>query len=179
VATAVASAGTQDDYATFIARFKAATTPQEERRYQTLLAAFPGKSEIATTLEMTLNGAIRTQDAPYLVAQCMRNRERGVQAWRFVRENWEQMLNAYPDNAMVRMLDGFKSLSYPDVASEIEAFFQSHNVPQGELTLQQHLEKLRVNVAWREREAEGLAAVLLHSDELLQPLRVAMDTETG
>lgn len=162
VATAVASAGTQDDYATFIARFKAATTPQEERRYQTLLAAFPGESEIATTLEMTLNGEIRTQDAPYLVAQCMRNRERGVQAWRFVQENWEQMLNAYPDNAIVRMLDGFKSLSYADVASEIEAFFQSHNVPQGELTLQQHLEKLRVNVAWREREAEGLAAVLLN-----------------
>ena len=71
------------------------------------------------------------------------------------------MLQAYPDNAMVRMLDGFKLLSYPDVAADIEAFFQSHAVPLGELTLQQHLEKLRVNVALREREAERLAAALL------------------
>ena len=111
---------------------------------------------------MTLNSEIRTQDAPYLVASCMRNRERGAQAWRFVQDNWERMLTAYPDNAIVRMLDGIKSLSYADVASDVEAFFQSHQVPQGELTLQQHLEKLRVNVAWREREADRLAAVLLN-----------------
>jgi puromycin-sensitive aminopeptidase len=161
VAAAVASAGSCADYTAFVDRFKHAATPQEERRYQSLLAAFPGVEEIASTLEMTLNGEVRTQDAPYLVAQCMRNREQGMQAWRFVVDHWEQMLDAYPDNAIVRMLDGFKSLSEPDIAAEIEAFFQSHKVPQGELTLQQHLERLRVNTALREREAAPLAAALV------------------
>ncbi|MEE8292690.1 MAG: hypothetical protein V3R80_14545 [Candidatus Tectomicrobia bacterium] len=71
------------------------------------------------------------------------------------------MLDAYPDSAIVRMLDGFKSLSEPDSAAEIEAFFQSHKVPQGELTLQQHLERLRVNAALREREAASLAVALV------------------
>ena len=126
-----------------------------------MLASFPGTDEMATTLQMTLNGEVRTQDAPYLVAQCMRNRDRGAQAWRFVRDNWDAMLEAYPDNAIVRMLDGFKSLSYPDVAADIEAFFNRHTVPQGELTLLQHREKLRVNVTLREREATRLAAALL------------------
>ncbi len=160
-ATAVAAAGSREDYTAFVNRFKHAATPQEERRYQTLLAAFPGVEEMASTLEMTLNGEVRTQDGPYLVAQCMRNREQGVQAWRFVVDHWEQMLDAYPDNAIVRMLDGFKALSEPDVAAEIEAFFQSHKVPQGDLTLQQHLERLRVNAALREREAAALAAALM------------------
>ncbi len=160
VAAAVASAGTREDYTMFVNRFKNASTPQEERRYQTLLASFPGETEMAATLAMTLNGEVRTQDAPYLVGQCMRNRNNGVQAWRFVRDSWDAMLESYPDNAIVRMLDGFKTLSYPDTAAEIEAFFEAHKVPQGELTLQQHLEKLRVNVAWREREAEQLAAAL-------------------
>ncbi len=160
VAAAVAATGTSQDYAVFLARFQHAATPQEERRYQTLLAAFPGVSEMATTLEMSLNGTIRTQDAPYLVAQCMRHRDHGVQAWRFVRDHWEQMLQAYPDNAIVRMLDGVKGLSEPDVAAEIEAFCAQHPVPQGELTLQQHLEKLRVNVALRVREAERFAKAL-------------------
>jgi puromycin-sensitive aminopeptidase len=161
VAAAVASAGSRADYTAFVDRFKHAATPQEERRYQTLLAAFPGVEEMASTLAMTLNGEVRTQDAPYLVAQCMRNREQGVQAWRFVVDHWEQMLDTYPDNAIVRMLDGFKLLSEPDIAAEIEAFFQSHKVPQGELTLQQHLERLRVNTALREREAAPLAARLV------------------
>ncbi|MEE9145870.1 MAG: M1 family metallopeptidase [Candidatus Tectomicrobia bacterium] len=161
VAAAVASAGASHDYTVFVERFKKAATPQEERRYQSLLASFPGTDEMATTLQMTLNGEVRTQDAPYLVAQCMRNRDRGAQAWRFVRDNWDAMLEAYPDNAIVRMLDGFKSLSYPDVAADIEAFFNRHTVPQGELTLLQHREKLRVNVTLREREATRLAAALL------------------
>jgi puromycin-sensitive aminopeptidase len=161
VAAAVSSAGTREDYTAFVDRFKHAVTPQEERRYQSLLAAFPGVDEMASTLAMTLNGEVRTQDAPYLVAQCMRNRDQGVQAWRFVVDHWERMLDVYPDNAIVRMLDGFKLLSEPDIAAEIEAFFQTHKVPQGELTLQQHLERLRVNTALREREAASLAAVLV------------------
>lgn len=161
VAGAVASVGTHDDYTVFLHRFKQAATPQEERRYQMLLAAFPGAVDMATTLEMALSGEMRTQDAPYLVAQCMRHRDHGAQAWQFVRTHWEQMLRAYPDNAIVRMLDGIKALSYPEVAVEIEAFFAEHPVPQGALTLQQHLEKLQVNVALRQREAESFAKALL------------------
>jgi len=160
VAAAVAAVGTSDEYAVFLSRFKQAATPQEERRYQMLLASFPGEQEVATTLEMALHGDIRTQDAPYLVAQCMRHRDHGVMAWRFVRDHWEEMLRAYPNNAIVRMLDGITALSSADVAAEIEAFFAQHAVPQGALTLQQHLEKLRVNVALHAREAAVFAAAL-------------------
>ena len=35
---------------------------------------------------------------------------------------------------------------------DVFAFFESHEVPQGHLTLKQTLEKLRVNTALRERE---------------------------
>ena len=41
------------------------------------------------------------------------------------------------------------------------AFFEDHEVPQGQLTLQQTLEKLRVNVALRERESERFAESLV------------------
>jgi len=111
---------------------------------------------------MALDGTIRTQDAPYLMAQCLRHRDHGVMAWRFVRDHWVQMLHAYPDNAIVRMLEGLTLLAEPEVAAEIEAFFAQHPVPQGALTLQQHLEKLRVNVALHVREAESFA-LGLHS----------------
>ncbi|MGQ4809679.1 Aminopeptidase N [Candidatus Entotheonellaceae bacterium PAL068K] len=170
VAAAVASAGMSHDYTVFVERFKNAATPQEERRYQSLLASFPGAIEMGLTLQMTLGGEVRTQDAPYLVAHCMRHRDHGALAWRFVKDNWTTMLQTYPDNAIVRMLGGFKSLSYPETAADIEAFFTSHTVPQGELTLQQHLEKLRVNVALREREATRLAVTLRLAAALSQHL---------
>lgn len=159
-AVAVACCGNEDDYDVFVERFKSGATPQEVRRYQSLLASFPGAEQMATTLGMSLDGTVRTQDAPYLAAQCLRNRRCGEQAWRFVRDNWEAMLETYPNNAIVRMLDGVKALSVPDVAADVAAFFDSHEVPQGDLTLRQHLERLQVNVALREREAERLGAVL-------------------
>ena len=159
-ASAVACCGSEGDYGVFVERFKSGATPQEVRRYQNLLASFPGTDQMITTLDMSLDGTVRTQDAPYLVAQCLRNRRCGGQAWRFVRDNWDAMLEAYPSNAIVRMLDGVKTLSVPDVAADVTAFFASHEVPQGELTLRQHLERLQVNVALREREAERLGAAL-------------------
>ena len=160
-AAAVACCGSEADYAVFVERSKTGATPQEVRRYQNLLASFPGAEQMSVTLGMSLDGTVRTQDAPYLVAQCLRNRRCGEQAWRFVRDNWAAMLEAYPSNAIVRMLDGVKALSVPDVAADVTAFFDDHEVPQGELTLRQHLERLQVNVALREREAERFGAALV------------------
>ena len=73
--------------------------------------------------------------------------DHGWIAWRFVRDHWAQMLHAYPDNAIVRMLEGISMLADPGVATEIDSFFAQHPVPQVTLTLHQHLKKLRVNVA--------------------------------
>jgi puromycin-sensitive aminopeptidase len=160
VAAVIATNGTADDYAVFLQRLKSASTPQEERRYQTQLGAFPGEAEIAHTLEMALNGQVRTQDAPYLVGYALSNRERGEQVWRYIVQHWDEMVKAYPDNSIVRMAGGIRALSKPAIAAEVEKFFETHKVPTGELTMQQHLEKLRVNVALRERESANLQKLL-------------------
>ena len=157
----VAIQGTDADYETFVARSKDPVTPQEERRYRGLLASFPELSHMGRTLEMCLNGDMRSQDAPYLVGACLGNRDHGWQAWQFVASNWDEMLKQYPSNSIVRMLGGIRSLSKPDQATEVRAFFESHDVPAGELTLRQHLERLDVNVAFRQREAARLAEWLL------------------
>lgn len=160
VARVVASNGTADDYAVFTQRFKNATTPQEERRYQTQLGAFPGEAEIASTLKMTLNGEVRTQDAPYLLGFALANRYQGTQAWEFVKENWDEIVKAFPDNSIVRMAGGIRAFNKPEIAADVAAFFETHKVPTGELTMQQHLERLRVNLALRARESASLERLL-------------------
>ena len=159
-AAGVAARGTDSDYQTFVGKFKNAATPQEERRYRGLLASFPETSHMASTMEMCLNGDVRSQDAPYLVGACLGNRHNGWQAWEFMSTNWEEMLNQYPVTSIVRMVGGIRSLSKPDQARQVQEFFQSHEVPSGELTLKQHLERLEVNVAFRQREAARLGAWL-------------------
>jgi puromycin-sensitive aminopeptidase len=149
----VASKGDPAQYEVFLDKFRNPTTPQEERRYQSALSAFPGEVEMNRTMAMALDGSIRTQDAPYLLAVCMRNKEQGHLAWEFVKDNWDKINKDFPANSIVRMLSGVTSLSKPEQADDVIAFFEDHEVPSGQLTLQQTLEKLRVNVALRERES--------------------------
>ncbi|MBE0618896.1 MAG: M1 family metallopeptidase, partial [Proteobacteria bacterium] len=80
-AAAVAAQGSAADYDLFTARFRGAGTPQEERRYRSLLAAFPGPVEMDRTLAMTVDGTVRSQDAPYLLAECLVNRDQGERTW--------------------------------------------------------------------------------------------------
>jgi aminopeptidase N len=149
----VASKGDSAQYEVFLDKYHNPTTPQEERRYQSALSAFSGEAEMDRTLAMSLDGTVRTQDAPYLLAVCMRNKEQGYRAWEFVKSNWDKINKDFPSNSIVRMLSGVTSLSKPEQAADVIAFFDDHEVPQGQLTLQQTLEKLRVNVALRERES--------------------------
>jgi hypothetical protein len=59
------------------------------------------------------------------------------------------------------MLAGVRSLDDAGLAAEVEAWLDEHPVPQGEKHLEQTREKLRVNVAHRERNAERLTTHLL------------------
>ena len=120
-ANAVAIVGDENDYAVFVDRFKNAPTPQEERRYMGSLAAFPGENQMQNTLDMCINGEIRSQDSPYLVASCLHNRHHGFMAWQFVKSHWDAMLEMYPDNSIVRMVSGIRSLSKPEQAADVKS----------------------------------------------------------
>ncbi len=158
VVNVVAATGGREPYDGYVERFRAATTPQDQLRYLYALADFPDEDLMSRTLEFLLSPDVRTQNAPYVLARCILNRDRGDQAWRFVRENWDHANAAFPDPSIVRMVDPVKTLIRPEQQIDVAGFFAEHDIPQAAKTLQQVLERQRVNVALRSREAERLAA---------------------
>jgi puromycin-sensitive aminopeptidase len=156
----LANVGGGDRFDEYVDAFKNASTPQEQLRYLYALAAFPEEDLVRRALDMALSGDVRTQNAPFLVNRALHNRDNGAMAWRFVRQSWDALNDRLPSNSIVRMLEGVRSLSDPAVANDVFGFFAEHEVPQGAKTLEQHLDRLRVNLALREREAERLAAAL-------------------
>jgi puromycin-sensitive aminopeptidase len=105
-------------------------------------------------LEMTLTDAVRSQDGPYLVRRVLWNREHAATAWLFVMDNWDALNARFPSNSISRMLEGVRGLAIPQIAPSVFTFFETHEVPQGDKILAQHLERLGVNVALRDREIE-------------------------
>ena len=147
----VASAGNEKTHSELVALYREAPTPQLEVRYLMALLEVEGSELFKQTLDLFTN-EVRTQNAPYLLGAAMGHRSHGALAWEFIRDRWQELNKKFPQNSIPRMVGGIRSLSTPQLAAEIRDFFESHPIPQGQLTLDQHLEKLSVNVALRERE---------------------------
>ncbi|MGI9052751.1 MAG: ERAP1-like C-terminal domain-containing protein, partial [Ilumatobacteraceae bacterium] len=105
-------------------------------------------------------GEVKTQNAPFLLRQCIANRRHGAAAWQFIRQRWDDANQRFPSNTIVRMVDPLRLLTDPSVAADVQAFFAEHPIEQAAKTLDQILERQRVNVALRAREHDRLAAAL-------------------
>jgi puromycin-sensitive aminopeptidase len=153
----VADQGRPEDFDRFLARFKSASTPQEKLRYLYALAGFDQAELVDRLVAICLTDEIRSQNAPYVLGRAMGNRQHGPRAWAFVRDHWDEVNERFPSNSIVRMLGGLRSLWSAPVADDVYAFFEDHEVPQGDKQLAQHLERLEVNVALAARATDDLS----------------------
>ncbi len=156
----VAAVGDAADFDRFVDGFRNAATPQEQLRSLYALAEFPSPELIERTLELAMSGEVKTQNAPFLIGRCIANRHQGAVAWRFLRQRWAEANERFPSNTIVRMIDPVKLLTQDDVVNDVQGFFAEHPIPQGAKTLDQVLERQRVNAALRTREAARLADAL-------------------
>ena len=156
----VAANGDDDDFATFREGFESAADPQSEMRYLYALPSFSGEAQIQTLIDMALDGSIRSQNAPFVLAQAMMNREHGPMVWSQVKSSWDQVNNQFPANTIVRMLTGVRWLTDAATSADVAAFFSGREMPQGQKQVDQHLERLAVNAAFRSRVVDGLGAAL-------------------
>jgi puromycin-sensitive aminopeptidase len=145
-------------YEEFRKKFKAPRTPQEEQRYLFALANFRNLGLLKKTMEMTLDGQVRTQNSPYLMHSLLLNPACRYQAWDFARAHWDEMIQKYPDNALPRMCEAVIALL--DREDEVKKFFAEHRVRLGGKIIDQHLERLSVAVRFRNREGKSLQATL-------------------
>ena len=159
-ANAVASIGTDDDFDDYTQRFRSAETPQLKLRYMNALAEFPTEPQIRRAIDVALSSDVKTQDAPFLLNRCIANRQHGAMAWETVRRKWPELLERFPNNTIVRMVSSITTLTTPHLVADVQSFFAEHPIPQSAKTLEQLLERQRVNANLRAREAEPLAAAL-------------------
>jgi puromycin-sensitive aminopeptidase len=120
---------------------------------------------LARTLACTIDGKIRTQDAPFIVSAGLANVYNRELAWNFVKTNWEKMDQLFPKQGVRRMCGGIVSLATPELERDVQTFFASRKVDLGGKTLEQYLEQLRITVSFREREGHGIQAALVNAQK--------------
>jgi puromycin-sensitive aminopeptidase len=158
--TVVASTGDEGTYEQMLAGYHSAVTPQEQLRHLNALADFDHEALVLRTCELAMTPDVKTQNAPFLLSRCIANRRHGAAAWTFVRQEWDRANEAFPRNTIVRMIATVTMLTDEAVAADVQAFFAEHPIEQAAKTLDQILERQRVNTALRARERERFAAAL-------------------
>jgi len=158
--TVVASIGNEDDYEWVLERFRNPDTPQEQIRMLYALAEFDDADLMKRTCELAFSGEVKTQNAPFLLNRCVANRFHGELAWQYVQQHWKVANERFPVNTIVRMVDSAKLLNSDVAEASVQSFFTEHDIPQAVQTLQQVLERQKVNVSLRRRESENLTRAL-------------------
>ena len=156
----VAATGDADDYERLLDGYRTAATPQDQLRHLYALADFDDEALVLRTCELCLTDEVKTQNAPFLLRMAIANRHHGFAAWSFVRQHWAEANAAFPANTIVRMVGSVSMLTTEQAVADVQGFFTEHPIPQGAKTLDQTLERQRVNAALRERERVDLAAAL-------------------
>ena len=151
----LARSGGEEEYTTFLQRYRNPETPQEEVRYLYALAEMPHPALVRRTLEMALS-EVRIQNAPFVIGYSMSNRVGGAAAWSFVKEQWSTIVERFPSKLLPRMLEGITALVDREVASDVHEFLAEHRLAAGEKLIEQAEERLDINVAFGEREAPAL-----------------------
>jgi len=138
-------------------------TPQEQLRHLYALAEFDDESLLLETCQFVLTSAVKTQNAPFVLRSAIANRRHGDVAWAFVRDHWEEANERFPSSTIVRMIGTVKLLNRPESVDDVARFFAQHPIDQAAKTLEQVLERQRVNAALRTRDGRALADELTRS----------------
>jgi puromycin-sensitive aminopeptidase len=154
--TILAHTGAVERYQEFENDYKNASSPQEEDRFMYSLTAFQDKELLKQTLEKTLNGSFRTQNAPFVVRMVLQNSAARDVAWPFVKENWQRIIKTFPEVSLPRMSEGVTGLVSDELLKETRQFFKDNPIRQGKKLIEQNLEKQSVAVALKNREAKTL-----------------------
>jgi puromycin-sensitive aminopeptidase len=159
-ASVVAAIGDAEMYDRFIRVAESGTTPQDQLRHLYLLAEFDDADLMQRTCEYAMSGAVKSQNAPFLLRACIANRRHGALAWQFLQQHWADANDRFPRSTIGRMVDTVKLLDRPEQVAASRAFFSEHPIPQAAQTLEQILERKQVNARVRTDNADSLARSL-------------------
>nr|XP_060636893.1 puromycin-sensitive aminopeptidase isoform X2 [Anolis sagrei ordinatus] len=149
---------------TMLKLHKQADMQEEKNRIERVLGAISQPELIQKVLTFALSEEVRPQDTVSVIGGVAGGSKQGRKAaWKFVRDNWEELYNRYQGGFLISRLiklsvDGF---AIDKMAAEVKAFFESHPAPSAERTIQQCCENILLNAAWLKRDAENVHQYLL------------------
>jgi aminopeptidase N len=109
--------------------------PGEKTDALRTLARFRDPALVKRTLDYTVSGEVRNQDAWIVLVALLRNRETRNQTWDYVQENWEKVHAQLTISSGANVVSATGSFCTVQERDEVVNFFATHKVESSERTL--------------------------------------------
>ncbi|TLZ82229.1 MAG: hypothetical protein E6K05_05715, partial [Methanobacteriota archaeon] len=157
----VAQAADPSTYETLWDLEQKAALQEEKVRLLLALTKTRDSGLLEETLRRSLTDAVRSQDAVLVITNVATSRPslgRDL-AWSFVKKHWTELYRRYAESGFLirRLVEIAQAFTTPEAAKDVQRFFGGREAPEVRRMVQQTVEKIRVNAAWRKKNGKDLA----------------------
>jgi puromycin-sensitive aminopeptidase len=158
VYSTVARLGGKEEFSKLVKLHNATNLPEEKLNLCAALTGFKQKDLITKSLGLIKSKHVRLQDVTYWVSYSFMNHHSRPQAWEWLRANWEWMKqNMGTDLSFSRMpLNVGRCYSDLEFLPEFTEFFNQHLSVAFERPLNQAIETIQWQSAWKSRDKENI-----------------------
>src|SRR5262249_30505632 len=152
VVAAAARAADEKRFAELQGRARAELDPAAKRRYLHALAMVEDPRLVQRSVDLALDPFVQMQDFAFYLGTLLANRATRDAAWRLIQSRWDEV-RTKGDSPMIlrRLVEALGSLPERRHLEEVERFLASHELTAARQAVAQTLERLRADVALRER----------------------------
>ncbi|MBV9662250.1 MAG: M1 family metallopeptidase [Acidimicrobiales bacterium] len=141
------ASGTEQAWEEMLERYRATEIPQEQLRYLYALTETPYRDLSQRTLDLAISPEVRSQDAPFVIAQVLSRRGAAASAWSWVQGHWDEIVAHMPPSLWMRILEAATVLTDGELAASVRHFCASRDLPVSPIRIEQILERMDITVA--------------------------------
>jgi puromycin-sensitive aminopeptidase len=157
-----AKMGDTSRFSTYLARLRAAATPEQKNQFFRALAEFSDPALTRQWLDVIKSDEVRGQDTWIPLQHLLRNPATQIETWKYLKANWPAFTAKMDTRGVRRIVEGLASVWDRDTLAEIEVFFaQPGNLPPSEQkALSQSVESIRLGLRFKDSQSSALSAKL-------------------
>ncbi len=150
----VARTGGNPEFDKMLAMHDSATNSEEKVTLSGALTGFEQPALIKRALQQITGDNVRLQDAPYWIAYSFMNRHARLLAWQWLKDNWDWLDKNIGNDLSFSRMPTYASRAFSDESflPEFKKFFTAHLSPAFERPLNQAVETIQWQAAWKKRD---------------------------
>ena len=150
--------GDDTTYETLWGLERSTTLHEEKMRFLGSLSRFQQETLLSDLLKRSLSEDVRSQDTVLVIGAVAGNSRGRTLAWEFVKSNWSEFDRRYGKGgfALMNLVSITGAFTTADRLKDVGDFFESHKAPSAERTIQQSLERIKLNITWLENNRQSI-----------------------